>query len=72
MDFGELGWGGVDWIGLAEARDQCTALVNVVLNLWVPQNAEFFSSCTTGGFSRSAQLHRARSGSGFPSNATLV
>jgi hypothetical protein len=36
MDFGEIGWGGVDWIGLAQERDKWKALVNRVINLWVP------------------------------------
>jgi hypothetical protein len=36
MDFVELGWGDVDWIGLAQFRDRCRALVNSVLNLRVP------------------------------------
>jgi hypothetical protein len=30
-----LGWGDVDWIGLAEDRDRWRALVNSVLNLRV-------------------------------------
>jgi hypothetical protein len=30
------GWGGVDWIGLAQDRDKWRALVNLVMNLWVP------------------------------------
>jgi hypothetical protein len=54
MDFS---WGGMDWIGLAQNRDQWRSLVNTVMKLRVPQNAEFLSSCTTGGFSRNAQLH---------------
>jgi hypothetical protein len=34
------------------------ALVNTVMNLHVPQNSgKFLSSCTTGGFSRRAQIH---------------
>jgi hypothetical protein len=28
MDLGEMGWGGVDWIGLAQDRDRWRALVN--------------------------------------------
>jgi hypothetical protein len=36
MDLGELGWGGVDWIGLAQDRNRWRALANSVLNLRVP------------------------------------
>jgi hypothetical protein len=37
MDLGEVGWGDVDWIGLAKDRNRIgTALVNSVLNLRVP------------------------------------
>jgi hypothetical protein len=36
MDLVEVGWGDVDWIGLAQDRDRWRALVNVVMNLWVP------------------------------------
>jgi hypothetical protein len=32
----EIGWGGVDWIGLAQDRDKWIALVNAVMNLRVP------------------------------------
>jgi hypothetical protein len=31
-----IGWEGVDWIHLLQDRDQWRALVNVVMNLWVP------------------------------------
>jgi hypothetical protein len=31
--------GGIDWIGLAQDRDNWKALVNAVLKLRVPQNA---------------------------------
>jgi hypothetical protein len=34
MDLVEVGWGDVDWIGLAQERWR--ALVNSVLNLWFP------------------------------------
>jgi hypothetical protein len=33
MDLGEVGWGDVDWIGLAKDRNLWRALVNSVLNL---------------------------------------
>jgi hypothetical protein len=36
MDLGEVGWVDVDWIGLAKDRNRWRALVNSVLNLWVP------------------------------------
>jgi hypothetical protein len=36
MDLGEVGWGDVDWIGLAEDRNRWRAIVNLVLNLRVP------------------------------------
>jgi hypothetical protein len=35
MDLGQMGWGGVDWIGLAQDRDKWTALVNAVMNIRV-------------------------------------
>jgi hypothetical protein len=36
MDLREIGWDGVDWIELAQERDQWRALVNTVMNLRVP------------------------------------
>jgi hypothetical protein len=36
MDLREIGWDGMDWIALAQDRDQWRALVNMVMNLWVP------------------------------------
>jgi hypothetical protein len=35
MDIGEIGWGGMDWIDLAQGRDQWRATVNTVMTLWV-------------------------------------
>jgi hypothetical protein len=35
LDLVEVGWGDVDWIGLAQDRDRWRALVNSVLNLRV-------------------------------------
>jgi hypothetical protein len=36
MDLGEVGWGDVDWIGLAKDGNRWRSLVNSVLNLQVP------------------------------------
>jgi hypothetical protein len=36
MDLVEVGWGDVDWIGLAQDRNRWRTLVNSVLNLRVP------------------------------------
>jgi hypothetical protein len=36
MDFEEVGWGDVDWIGLAKDRNRWRALANSVLNVRVP------------------------------------
>jgi hypothetical protein len=36
MDLGKVGWGDVDWIGLAKDRNRWRALENSVLNLRVP------------------------------------
>jgi hypothetical protein len=35
MDLGQIGWGVVAWIGLAQDRDRWRALVNAVMKLWV-------------------------------------
>jgi hypothetical protein len=36
MDLGEVGWGDVDWIDLAQDRIKCGALVNSITSLQVP------------------------------------
>jgi hypothetical protein len=36
MDLGEVEWGDVDWIGIAQDRNRWRALVNSELNLRVP------------------------------------
>jgi hypothetical protein len=36
IDVGEIEWDGVDWVNLAQYRDQWRALVNTMMNLRVP------------------------------------
>jgi hypothetical protein len=36
MDLRYIGWSSIDWIDLAEDRDQWWALMNTVMNLRVP------------------------------------
>jgi hypothetical protein len=50
MDFGDIAWGGVNLIGLAQYRQvESFEFHNMLGELW--------SDFTTGGFSGSAQLH---------------
>jgi hypothetical protein len=58
MDPREITWDGMDWIDLAQDRDQWRTLVIAVMNLRVPSNSgKFLSGCTIGSFSRRAELH---------------
>jgi hypothetical protein len=50
MALEEVGWGDLDWIGLAQDRNRWKALVNSA--------GKLSSGLTTGGLSSSAQLHR--------------
>jgi hypothetical protein len=59
MDLGDVGWGDVDWIGLAKDKNRWRALVNSVLNLRVPRNfGKLWNDLTSSGLSSSARLHR--------------
>jgi hypothetical protein len=42
MDLQEMGWAGTNWIDPVQDKDRWQALMHVVLNLWVPQNARNF------------------------------
>jgi hypothetical protein len=53
MDLREIGWGSMDWICQDENRDQWKALVNTIMNVWVPKNiGKFLSTWVSGGFLR--------------------
>jgi hypothetical protein len=50
-----------DRTDVAQDTDPWRTLVNTVVNIRVPQNVgKFLSSCTTGGFSRRAQLQEIK------------
>jgi hypothetical protein len=48
----------MDWIELAQDKEQWKALVNMVINLRVANNVvKFLNGFTIGGFTRKAQFH---------------
>jgi hypothetical protein len=42
MDLQKVGFGGMDWTGPTEGRVIWRAIVNAVMNLWVPLNVDNF------------------------------
>jgi hypothetical protein len=36
INLGYTEWGGMDWINLGQDKDRWKALVNTVMNFWVP------------------------------------
>jgi hypothetical protein len=85
MDLIEVGWGDVDWIGLAEDRDRWRALVNSVLNFGFHRQTHTRSFDTTLTAKKTTgpkiplllnlcvciPLRVLDPVQGFPSNATL-
>jgi hypothetical protein len=52
IDFGEIVFGGMDWIHHAQNRDHWRTLVIAVINLLIPKKFGMsLSICVTGGLS---------------------
>jgi hypothetical protein len=61
MGHGEVGWGAVNLIGLAQDRNSWRDLVNSLINFRIPYIAgKLWSGLTTGVLSSSAQLHNLK------------
>jgi hypothetical protein len=58
MNVREIGWEGMNWIGLAQGRNNRRDFLNVIMNFQFPKNAgKFLSIFTNCGLRRRAQLH---------------
>jgi hypothetical protein len=58
VDLGEIVWEHVDWFHVAQDRDHWRALVNTVMNFWLPQKAgNYLTSSATVSFSRRTLLY---------------
>ena len=61
MDLQEVGCGYMDWIGLAQDRDNWRTLVSAVMHLQAPWNTgNFLTSCKPVSFSRRTLHHGVR------------
>jgi len=57
-DLREICWEGVDWMHMAQDRVQWRAVVNTVMNLWVPlKSGNFLTSRVNLSFSRRTLPH---------------
>jgi hypothetical protein len=66
IDLREIGWDDMDWIDLAQVRDQWRALVNTIINLRV-QKYWVFGFCPSSGILE-ARKHKFRKLDLFPSS----
>jgi hypothetical protein len=57
MDLREIGWDGVDWMDMAQDRDQWRVLVNTVLNLRVQHKHIMGFEPTIPVFQRANTVH---------------
>jgi len=58
LDLQEVGYGYMDWIGLAQDRESWRTLVSAVMKLRVPCNARnFLTGCKPDSFSRRTLHH---------------
>jgi hypothetical protein len=48
MDLGDIGWGSVDWIGLAQGRNKWRALVNAECTFGFLNAGKLLSGYTAG------------------------
>lgn len=63
-------WDGMDWVDLAQDWHRWGYVVNTVMNLWAQVNCRnVVSSCSTGGFSRTAQPREVSTQSGKTSES---
>jgi hypothetical protein len=61
MDLVGIGWGHVDWVGLAQGKEKWRALVNAAMNFRVSyKTGKLSSGYATDGLSSSAEVHTVK------------